>query len=218
MKKIVFLLSVFLSSLSYTQNGQAYYQKQLESSTDSIDDGYMRKALKSLQTRQYKLMFNNTEAVYDEVKGLDINQNPVVEAFVQGISEFSGKVYFNLSKKIILNKKVISDQTFLIEKKKIDWILSKDTLKIDNYLCYKATTTRVIENAEGIHKLEVAAWYAPDIPLPYGPDGYGGLPGLILQLNNNGTITSLKRIEFMNHVDNLDVNFKVWVMLNNSCQ
>ena len=94
----------------------------------------------------------------------------------------------------------------MIEKNDINWILSKDTLKIDNYLCYKATTTRIIENSEGKHKLEITAWYAPEISLPYGPDGYGGLPGLILQLNNNGTITSLKKIEFFNEED-INISF-----------
>lgn len=28
----------------------------------------------------------------------------------------------------------------------------------------------------------IEAWYVPEIPVPYGPVGNGGLPGLILQL------------------------------------
>jgi GLPGLI family protein len=200
---MLFLLTTCL----YAQVGNAYYKKQLSSSTDSLNDKYMKQALKSLKNREYKLAFNNTEAIYDEVKVLDINDNPVVEAFVAGISQFSGEVYFNQLKKSVINKKELFGSAFLIEKNSINWILSKDTLKIDNYLCYNATTTRIIENSKGTHNLKVTAWYAPEIPLSYGPDGYGGLPGLILQLSNNGSITSLKKIEFFNEKEKVNISF-----------
>ena len=72
--------------------------------------------------------------------------------------------------------------------------MSHDTLRVDKFLCYKATTKRTIKNSEGTYELIVIAWYTPEIPLPYGPDGYGGLPGLILLLEDNGTLTTLNRI------------------------
>jgi GLPGLI family protein len=209
MRNFIFLTLFLLTTCLYAQVGNAYYKKQLTSSTDSINNKYMKQAIKSLKNRQYKLAFNNTEAIYNEVKALDINDNPIVEAFVKGISEFNGEVYFNPLKKSITHKVEISGGIFLIEKNKINWTLSKDTLKIDNYICYKATTTRIIENSEGKHKLAITAWYAPEISLPFGPDGYGGLPGLILQLNNNGTITSLKKIVFFNENEDIDISFSV---------
>jgi len=207
MRIFVFIICFTHIALTYAQTGNAYYKKQLSSSTDSINNPHVKQALKSLKNREYKLTFKNSEATYDEVKVLDINENPVVEAFVEGISEFSGEVYFNSVDESIIIKKEISDGTFLIKKNEINWTLSKDTLKIDNYTCYKATSTRIINNSEGTHKLEVTAWYAPEISLPFGPDGYGGLPGLILQLNNNGTITSLKKIEFYNEKEDVNISF-----------
>src|SRR5690606_23333795 len=86
------------------------------------------------------------------------------------------------------------------------WTLSKETLKIDNFLCYKATTVQNIENSSGSHKILVTAWYAPEISIPYGPDGFGGLPGLILQLENNGTLTTIKRVEFLKN-KTLEISF-----------
>jgi GLPGLI family protein len=207
MKNFIFFSFFLFTIFTYAQSGNAYYKKQLSSSTEDIEDNYMKQAINSLANRQYKLAFNNTEAIYIEVKALAINESPVIEAFVKGLSEFYGEVYFNQLKKSLIIKKEFSGSTFLIEKNQINWVLAKDTIKIDDYVCYKPTTTRIIENSEGRHKLEITAWYAPEISLPYGPDGYGGLPGLILQLNNNGTITALKKLEFFNEA--VDINFSL---------
>lgn len=209
MRNFVFLLFMLVSTCLFAQVGNAYYNKHLSSITnsDSINNDYLKQALKILKNREYKLAFNNSEAIYSEVKSLQINENPVVEAYVRGLSEFYGEIYINSLEKSIIHKKKIADGTYLIQKNRINWILSKDTLRIDKYLCYKASTTRIIENMEGSHNLKVTAWYTPEISLQYGPDGYSGLPGLILQLNNNGVITSLKKIEFFKEDEDVELNF-----------
>jgi len=130
---------------------------------------------------------------------MSVENNPVVEAFTQSISQFTGEVYFDRTKKLVIHKNDFSGTTFLIQKNNVNWVLTRDTLKIDKYLCYKATTTQTIENSEGLHKLKITAWYVPEISLPYGPDAFGGLPGLILQLENNGILTTIKKIEFLNN-------------------
>ncbi len=43
------------------------------------------------------------------------------------------------------------------------------------FLCHKAT----LEQGEN----PVVAWYAPDLPIPDGPLGYHGLPGIILRVD-----------------------------------
>jgi GLPGLI family protein len=40
----------------------------------------------------------------------------------------------------------------------------------------------------------VTAWYAPDIPVRFGPIGYGGLPGLILELQNESATFYVTKI------------------------
>ncbi|MNY31463.1 hypothetical protein D3C86_1656270 [compost metagenome] len=57
------------------------------------------------------------------------------------------------------------------------WELKNETKTIGKYTCYKATT-----NFRGRN---YTAWYAPDIPLPYGPWKLQGLPGLILEAYDN---------------------------------
>jgi GLPGLI family protein len=197
--KICLLFIVLTSSIVFAQNGYAYYKKQLSSRNDENKSEYMKQALKLLKTQEYELSFNIYSALYKKVEVLSVENNPVVEAFTQSISGFKGEVYFNQIKKTVIHKKEFAGSSFLIQKNDINWTLTSDTLKIDNYLCYKATTIQTIENSSGTYNLTITAWYAPEITLPYGPDGYGGLPGLILQLENNGTLTTIKRMKFLSN-------------------
>ncbi len=55
----------------------------------------------------------------------------------------------------------------------IPWELKKETKKIGKFLCKKATAQFRGRN--------YTAWYATEIPLPYGPWKLQGLPGIILE-------------------------------------
>ena len=52
--------------------------------------------------------------------------------------------------------------------------LNKKTVK--GFTCKKATTT-------SLQGMEVVAWYTEQISCPSGPELFGGLPGMILELN-----------------------------------
>lgn len=56
-----------------------------------------------------------------------------------------------------------------------DWQLEEGTRLIGDYVCRKAT--RELDSG-----LLLTAWYAEAIPVPDGPRGYHGLPGLILEV------------------------------------
>ncbi len=66
-----------------------------------------------------------------------------------------------------------------------------DSKKIGDYICYKATT--IVENHRKI-KSEIVVWFTPEIPFQYGPKNYGGLPGLILALQERGHYFYAKKI------------------------
>ena len=63
-----------------------------------------------------------------------------------------------------------------------EWKLENESKYIDSYLCYKATSEQVVVNSQGTFKHPIVAWYCPSIPFNFGPKGYNGLPGLILEL------------------------------------
>jgi GLPGLI family protein len=58
-----------------------------------------------------------------------------------------------------------------------NWAISTDTMTIAKHLCQKATTT--------FRGRSYTAWFALDISLPYGPWKFGGLPGLILAIEDS---------------------------------
>jgi GLPGLI family protein len=194
----------------FSQVGTAVYVKQLklyESDTPSSNDHYAKKIVENIKSQEFQLTFDKHRATYKKIKSLNSNVSPVLKAMIEGVLNFKGVIYYDNSSDVVLHKKEFAGENYLIKKNKINWILTKDTLRIDDYICFKAKTTVFIKNSEGKHQLEVVAWYAPELPIPYGPDGYGELPGLILQLNNNGIITSLKKIEFFNEDKEVDINF-----------
>lgn len=62
---------------------------------------------------------------------------------------------------------------------KYKWKILNEIREIEGYLCMKAETTDAIKG-QTIH-----AWFTDAIPALGGPEGYGGLPGLILEINKN---------------------------------
>ena len=70
---------------------------------------------------------------------------------------------------------------------KWEWTITGETKQIGRYLCREATSSYSFESYKGgTVTVPVTAWFAPQLPFPYGPNGYDGLPGLILELTENG--------------------------------
>jgi GLPGLI family protein len=43
-------------------------------------------------------------------------------------------------------------------------------------------------------EITITAWYTPEIPVSQGPEGYWGLPGLILEVNDGKTIILCSKV------------------------
>lgn len=62
-----------------------------------------------------------------------------------------------------------------------NWTLTRESKKIGDFTCYKATMNK--ETVGG--NFPITAWYTPQIPLSFGPNQFvGNLPGLILELHD----------------------------------
>ena len=62
------------------------------------------------------------------------------------------------------------------------WKILSDIKEVQGYLCMSAETYDSVRN----HR--IVAWFSTEIPVPIGPERYGGLPGAILELDiQNGS-------------------------------
>lgn len=88
---------------------------------------------------------------------------------------FDSEIFQNMPKGKITENGIIGIDYYVYSepKSKIKWTLHTDTLTVMKTLCNKATT----EFGGRVW----TAWYAPSIPVSYGPWKLSGLPGLILK-------------------------------------
>ncbi|MEZ4988132.1 MAG: GLPGLI family protein [Saprospiraceae bacterium] len=63
-----------------------------------------------------------------------------------------------------------------------NWEITQETKKVGEYECIKAKGHTSIEliNTE-LATVDIEAWFAPALPFPFGPMGYDGLPGIVLE-------------------------------------
>ena len=77
-----------------------------------------------------------------------------------------------------------------------EWTITAESKKINGYLCYKAEQNDIIINSVGTFKHQITAWFCPEIPYSFGPLKFGGLPGLILELQTKDGVFGLEKLIF----------------------
>lgn len=136
------------------------------------------------------LMFNRTKSIFEwnlyptSNDGLRKAKEkyPMARVVKQpNTISFDGqKTLFDTSKDSLFSRmsmKFIDKVLYLSEKApEINWTFPDSTKKVGNYMVQKATTH--------FRGHDYTAWFAPEIPVPYGPWKLHGLPGLILQAYN----------------------------------
>ena len=145
----------------------------------------------------YELKFNNNQASFEIVKGID-NDADSGAKFTKALGGGEGYHYYDKKQNLKLKQTQGSGEYFLITDylADVEWEITKDTMIIGNMLCYKATS--VVYGVRGLkYERPIMAWFTLDIPVSYGPIGYNGLPGLILDLTiQNQVRFYAKKIEF----------------------
>ena len=230
--KYFFSLFIFFASLSYSQEfqGKAVYMSKVGVDKSFLDNprygqykGYMEKMLKQNTEKDYVLNFNSTESIYREIEKLDIEDGRGgFNWMAQYIGENIGKLYKNINDKVSINETEFMGRFFLLtdplEEQK--WKMTGESKKIGKYTCYKATYEKEVEEAtfsfgnfnqaqntpkkKKMKKVNVVAWFTPEIPIATGPSRYGGLPGLILEVSDDQTTLLCTKI-VMNPTDKVKI-------------
>ena len=223
MKYSIYLL-LLVSCFSFSQQfqGKAYYMSKISVDKSFLDNpraaqwkGYMEKMLKQNTEKNYILEFNSTESMYKEQEKLEIEEGRGgFNWMAQYVGDNIGKLYKNVSDKVSVNETEFMGRFFLLTDSITDqrWKMTGESKKIGKYTCYKATYEKEVKekvfsfgswnndnstsapSTSKTRKVEVTAWFTPEIPIATGPSWYGGLPGLILEISDDNTTVLCTKI------------------------
>ena len=215
MKKLfcLFLLSPLLNQ-SQDFQGKAYYMSKISIDKSWLDNprfasrkGYMNDMIKRNTEKDYVLEFNSIESTYKQIEKLEA-EGQGFNWMANYVGDNIGKIYKNAQDKISINETEMMGKFFLVTEnlENTKWKMSGESKKIGQYTCYKATYTKQVEEKvfsfgswnqtngtnqskkpKKMRDVEVVAWFTPEIPVSSGPSWYQGLPGLILEINDNDT-------------------------------
>jgi GLPGLI family protein len=214
--KIFCALFLMIYSISAQKfSGSATYKThwkssiELDSTTMAANPGIQKQLeaqMRKMFQKTYILDFTKSESMFKQKQELDGPKVPKSNGAIIMIGGMAGGtdvLYKNIKEKRMANKTDLMGKIFLIKDNLVsyDWELTGETKNIGNYTCYKAVFEKEEESIEikmidgevkeekGIKKRTIIAWYTTDIPISNGPKNYGGLPGLILEVNDgNETI------------------------------
>ena len=211
MKIFTFLSLIILSiTTTFAQDfqGKAYYlsktnmdPKIWENIPPERKQRFMDR-MKSNLEKNFELDFNSTASLFYEEESLDNSERNGRFNFMSFMNPFQGVLHKEFATKTFTNRLELFGKIFLIKDSlpKSKWVLSGDSKKIGNYTAYKATMSRDViqevfqfgrqsaeESKPKMKKVNITAWFTPQIPVSTGPVKHGGLPGLILEVNSNNT-------------------------------
>lgn len=173
------------------------FSKKLKTKKEKQFKNQLNNFFNSNKVVDFKLICSNTEAVFFMVD--KIKKGNAKKSLVEIIL---GKNYFysNLNKQIVLNRKETLGEFFIIKHKLFNWTITNEEKKIGKYYCKKATGIKKVINDKGVFNHKVEAWFTTEMPINFAPDNYRGLPGLIIELNDNKFNYKVKKIELNKEV------------------
>lgn len=209
MKKNILLFIIVISqpiigqvkfgSIDYKQiTGQEVINQRVSKEYALIKD-FTEKYQEATHRISYTLNFNANESYFFANKILlanDVNFNAAATAgrgklkYYHNTITNESREYYDMPRTGIV---IVNNQTIY------EWTLTKEIKIIDKYKCFKATSPLYYKDK----KLDtfITAWFTPDIPVQHGPIGYGGLPGLILELQNDRTTFFVTKININLNVE-----------------
>lgn len=210
------LMGFILTATAQGLTGRAFY-KTSSSFKVSMDSTKMapdviadlQKQLKKQMEREYLLTFSQTESNWKQVESL--GSGPATASsggttIMINTGNQDRLLYKNVAKQNYIKEEDLMGKGFLVKDSlnTYDWELTGESKKIGEYDCQKAIYSRIVDSkvfSMGQDEMEaskdtvnVTAWFTMQIPVSHGPDDFWGLPGLILELQNNGMTFIAERI------------------------
>jgi len=211
---LITLTTVTTSAMAQMKEGKISYERKINMHRN-LPDPQMKSIIPEFRTDKFELIFNENASLFRSVVD-DEAPDPFANAGGGGGTRLNFRMptantYTDLAKQMQYEERAFFEKEFLIidSLKQYKWKLSEETKTIAKQLCKKATTmitapqmrmrvsggnnTDTTANTPRVPKeTELVVWYAENIPVSYGPDSYSGLPGVIMEIDqdNGATVTT----------------------------
>ncbi|MBY0535385.1 MAG: GLPGLI family protein [Chitinophagaceae bacterium] len=180
MKKLIILIALCAAIQSEAQQfiakGKIEFERKINNHKqfEGEDDSWvqeLKKQIPQFGITYFNFYFNDTASVYKPGREVDAPKN----GFFGSAPASENVVYSNYTNHTTASQKQVFETQYLIQDsiKNFEWKLTSDTRKIAGFLCRKATT--IINDS-----VFIFAYYTDEILCQGGPEGFNGLPGMIL--------------------------------------
>ena len=202
------------------KEGKISYERKINMHRN-LPDPQMKSMIPEFRTDKFELIFNENASLFRSVVD-DEAPDPFANAGGGGggmrmnFRMPTANTYTDIVKQTQYEERAFFEKEFLIvdSLKQYKWKLSEETKTIAKQLCKKATTmitapqirmrigvgrggenntdTAAANTPRAPKETELVVWYAENIPVSFGPDNYSGLPGVIMEIDqdNGATVTT----------------------------
>ncbi|MCD8418710.1 GLPGLI family protein [Tenacibaculum finnmarkense genomovar finnmarkense] len=190
---LITVIFIYTSVLSQESTGIITYKASLNKEkilkkindnkelSNAMRENILKVALDS-EDINFTLVFNGKESIFSSISSKMKNEGKKKMNLTKTQADENSTYYTNLK----TNEKFKKSSNFdgiLISINPFTWEFTNETKKIGKFICKKATTTTTVKGRGGIFTRTITSWYTTDIPIPFGVQGFNGLPGLTLRLN-----------------------------------
>ncbi|MCE7056108.1 GLPGLI family protein [Algoriphagus sp. AGSA1] len=212
---LALLASVFTAA-AQGLSGRAFY-KSSSSFKISMDSTKMapevmadlQKQLQKQMEREYVLSFTQRESNWKQVESLGSGPATATSggaSIVINTGNQDRLLYKNIAGHNYIQEEDLMGKGFLVKDSlaTYEWELTGESKKIGEYTCQKAIYSKIVDSKsfslgqdemlETKDTVNVVAWFTMQIPVSHGPGEFWGLPGLILELQNQGITYIAERI------------------------
>jgi GLPGLI family protein len=232
MKRVFFMVVSLLGAgivQAQVKEGTVIYERKVNMHR-TIQDEQMRAMIPEFRTSKHLLQFSDSVSIYklvpeDEAPDPFAGGGGGVRMVFRGGAD-AGELYKNFSQARSVQSNELAGKNYLIVDaiQQQPWKMGTETKQVLGYTCHKATRKimqpvpmlRTMSMTSGgnrtdstsrpqTREVEVVAWFADDIISPVGPESYGQLPGVILELDIDNGQTVYTATEVKKSVDIKDL-------------
>jgi GLPGLI family protein len=204
MKKLALILSASMAmqfAEAQITEGKVIYEQKIDMHRRIPEDNaQMRSMIPPFRTTKFSLSFADNQSLYqviEEEQDMSENNN---SGMVIRMGGAQAVFYKNFNTSQLVEQRELGGKEYLVEDsiKNLTWKLIDETDKVLGYTVKKATGKTERGN-------DVEAWFTEELPISAGPEGFSGLPGLILKVDVNKGEFVYTATEFVKSVNKKDL-------------